>query len=134
MRSSTYTSILYNTGINSKFSWLYIVFFHLVSNTGYFYLLKSAHSDWYEEHLRQANYFFGWSSTTCYQQRAYMNNGMMHLNVGICNLRSTAKHWQWHPVWSSVSYVFFEDIRKFWLRFTMLDYEKIYLEAYINNK
>ena len=59
---------------------------------GYFYLLKSAHFIWYEEHLRQASYFFGWSPTTCYQQRAYMNNDMLYLNLGIRNLQSTAKH------------------------------------------
>ena len=35
---------------------------------------------------------------------------------------------------SSVNSVFFKEINKFWLGFTMVVYDKIYLEAYINNK
>ena len=39
-----------------------------------------------------------------------------------------------HPVASAVNSVFFEDIKQFWLGFTMVVYEKIYLEAHKNNQ
>ena len=39
-----------------------------------------------------------------------------------------------HPPGSSVNSPFYEEITKFWLGFTMVVYEKIYLETYINNQ
>ena len=38
-----------------------------------------------------------------------------------------------HFVGSTVKSVFSEEIRKFWAGFTMVVYEKIYLETYINS-
>ena len=39
-----------------------------------------------------------------------------------------------HHVASAINFVFFEDIKHFWLGFTMVVYEKIYLEAHKNNQ
>ena len=92
-----------------------------------------------------------WSPCTRYKYFLLLNCVILFILSHICNTdKYKCSWWQCtknyeehallkfgmgrHPAGSSVNSTFFEEIRKFWLGFTIAVYEKIYFEAYINNQ